>query len=48
MVGALVNVGRGESSIEDIKESLENFEGIQIKHIAPSSGLVLNKVVFND
>jgi tRNA pseudouridine38-40 synthase len=48
MVGALVNVGRGESSLNDIKESLDNFEGMQIKHIAPSSGLVLHKVVFND
>ena len=48
MVGALVDVGRGESSLDDIRESLENFDGLQIKHIAPSSGLVLNKVVFID
>ena len=48
MVGALVDVGRGESSLDDIRESLENFDGVQIKHIAPSSGLVLNKVDFID
>ena len=47
MFGAIVNVGRGEFSLNDIRESLENFNGRQIKHIAPSSGLVLNKVVFH-
>lgn len=47
MVGALVNVGRGEWTIEDFKETLENHMGEQVKHIAPSSGLVLHQVCFD-
>ena len=46
MVGAIVDVGRGVWTKEDLKESLENFEGTQIRHIAPSSGLILHKVEF--
>lgn len=46
MIGALVNVGRGEWGLDDLKDTLSNFEGMQIKHIAPSSGLVLHKVDF--
>ena len=46
MVGALVNVGRGELTLEGLRETLDNYNGLQIKHIAPSSGLVLNQVVF--
>lgn len=47
MVGALVNVGRGEWTIDDFKERMENPEGIQVRHIAPSSGLVLHEVCFH-
>lgn len=47
MVGALVNVGREEWSIEAFKETLSNPLGTQIKHIAPSSGLVLHEVKFH-
>ncbi len=47
MVGALINVGRGEWDLVTLLESLDNFEGAQVKHIAPSSGLVLHKVVFS-
>ncbi len=46
MVGALINVGRGEWTIEQFKETLENPLGNQVKHIAPSSGLVLSEVIF--
>lgn len=46
MVGALVNVGRGDWTIEQFKETLENPIGTQVRHIAPSSGLVLNEVTF--
>lgn len=46
MVGALVNVGRGDWTIEQFKETLENPLGTQVRHIAPSSGLVLNEVTF--
>lgn len=47
MVGALVNVGREEWSLTEFKETLENPLGQQIRHIAPSSGLVLHKVEFD-
>jgi|TARA_B110000261_G_scaffold163650_1_gene210274 tRNA pseudouridine38-40 synthase len=47
MVGALINVGREEWDLVTLLESLDNFEGAQVKHIAPSSGLVLHKVVFS-
>ena len=47
MVGALVNIGRTEWTLDDLKETLKNTEGLQVKHIAPSSGLVLHKVEFD-
>lgn len=46
MMGALVEVGRGSWSIEDLNESLRNVDGTQIKHVAPSSGLTLHRVDF--
>ncbi len=46
MMGALVEVGRGIWSIDDLKQSLINFNGTQIKHVAPSSGLTLHRVEF--
>ena len=46
MMGALVNVGRGEWSLEDLAQTLQDHEGMQIRNIAPSSGLVLHKVDF--
>lgn len=46
MVGALVNVGRGEWSLSELQEHLFNPDGLQVKHIAPSSGLVLHEVNF--
>ena len=47
MVGALVEVGRGVWSLDDLKETLADFNGTQIRHIAPSSGLILHKVEFD-
>lgn len=46
MVGALVQVGKGEWDLNDLKSSLVDFEGEQIKHIAASSGLILHRVEF--
>lgn len=46
MMGALIDVGRGDCSIEDLRESLTNFNGVQTKHIVPSSGLNLHRVSF--
>ncbi len=46
MMGALVEVGRGVWSVDDLKQSLIDYNGTQIKHVAPSSGLTLHKVEF--
>lgn len=46
MMGALVEVGRGIWSLDEFKETLIQSEGTQIKHVAPSSGLILYKVEF--
>ena len=46
MVGALVNVGQCVWTLEDLKESLANPEGTQMKNIVPSSALCLHKVEF--
>lgn len=48
MMGALVEVGRGVWSLDDLKKSLIDYNGTQIKHVAPSSGLSLHKVEFDD
>lgn len=46
MMGALIEVGRGVWSVEDLKHSLIDYNGTQIRHVAPSSGLTLHKVEF--
>jgi len=46
MMGALVEVGRGTWSIDDLKNTLIDYNGPQIKYVAPASGLVLHKVEF--
>lgn len=46
MMGALVRLGRGEITLDDIKQSLEKPSTPE-KLIAPSSGLNLVKVDFN-
>ena len=46
MMGSLVLVGRGELSLEDIKNSLKPEADMQMDYIAPASGLILNKVDF--
>lgn len=48
MMGALVGVGRGVWSVNDLRQSLIDFNGMQIRHVAPSSGLTLHKVEFDD
>ncbi|MCM8569994.1 tRNA pseudouridine(38-40) synthase TruA [Gramella jeungdoensis] len=48
MMGALVLVGRGELSLDDIKESLlPDNSHFQMDYIAPASGLILNKIEFD-
>ncbi|PCJ23759.1 MAG: tRNA pseudouridine(38-40) synthase TruA [Flavobacteriales bacterium] len=46
MMAALIDVGNGTYTIEDIKNSLINFNEEPMKHNAPSSGLNLHKVTF--
>ncbi|MFY0606745.1 MAG: tRNA pseudouridine(38-40) synthase TruA [Cyclobacteriaceae bacterium] len=46
MMGALVDVGRGVWTLEDIRETLQNPDGPQIRNVAPSSGLILHRVSF--
>ena len=45
MMGVLVELGRGEVSLDYIKESLNTYNP-KINYIAPASGLMLNKVDF--
>ncbi|WP_372917601.1 tRNA pseudouridine(38-40) synthase TruA [Salegentibacter sp.] len=47
MMGSLVLVGRGELSLNDIKNSLTSETEMQMDYIAPASGLILNKVDFS-
>ena len=46
MMGTLFRLGEGEISLEDISESLKGISDETIGYIAPSSGLMLNKVEF--
>ncbi|GAB2769380.1 tRNA pseudouridine(38-40) synthase TruA [Actinomadura fibrosa] len=46
IMGALVMLGRGELSLEDIRKSLDPEVKEPITYIAPGSGLILNKVDF--
>ena len=47
MMGTLVNLGRQEITLIDIEKSLEGSEIKNLSFIAPSSGLMLNRVYFN-
>ncbi len=44
MMGALIKLGRGDITLNDIKKSLETGELCGQGFIAPSSGLMLNKL----
>ncbi len=46
MMGALVDVGKGEWTLEDLEDSLIKFDGPPTRHIVPSSGLTLHKIDF--
>ncbi len=45
-MGALIQLGKGELTLEDIKTSLLHGNEMQMEFIAPASGLILNKVEF--
>ncbi len=46
MMGALVQLGKGEIVLEDIKTSLLPGSEMPMNYIAPASGLILNRVDF--
>ncbi len=46
IMGQLLCLGRGETSLNKIKETLTGKETQPLRFIAPSSGLILNKVLF--
>ena len=46
IMGALIQLGRGELSLIDIEESLLPNNTTQLTYVAPGSGLLLNKIEF--
>lgn len=48
MMGELIRLGRGEISLENIKSSLLPDFTEHLSFIAPASGLILNKINFNE
>ncbi|MFC5045364.1 tRNA pseudouridine synthase A [Aquimarina hainanensis] len=49
MMGALLDVGKGNIDIDFIKKTLDpSLEKITLEHIVPGSGLILNAVAFTD
>ncbi|MBK9192539.1 MAG: tRNA pseudouridine(38-40) synthase TruA [Crocinitomicaceae bacterium] len=48
IMGEIFSLGKGKTSLEEIKKSLEPDSDIPVRNIAPSSGLILNKVEFQN
>ncbi len=46
MMGTLIQLGKGELSLEDIERSLKVDVANQMTYIAPASGLILHKIEF--
>ena len=46
MMGALIQLGRGELTMADMENSLVNASTMQLTYVAPGSGLLLNKLEF--
>ncbi|WP_417887877.1 tRNA pseudouridine(38-40) synthase TruA [Zunongwangia sp.] len=46
MMGALIQLGRGEFNLEQIEESLKEGSNLQMDYIAPASGLILQNMHF--
>ncbi len=47
IMGQLLSLGRGEISLNDIRQTLKGNDNQPLRHIAPSSGLILNKIEFD-
>ncbi|MBT8184720.1 MAG: tRNA pseudouridine(38-40) synthase TruA [Eudoraea sp.] len=48
IMGALIQLGRGEHSIEEIKASLKTDAEITFNYVAPGSGLTLHRTHFKE
>lgn len=48
IMGVLVQLGKNELTLDDIKSSLQTGSDLKLKTIAPGSGLLLNELKFND
>ncbi|QCW99836.1 tRNA pseudouridine(38-40) synthase TruA [Aggregatimonas sangjinii] len=46
IMGALIQLGKGELTLEEIESSLQADSGIQLEFVAPGSGLLLNAIDF--
>lgn len=46
MMGALIQLGRGELILKDIEKALKTNSGILLTYVAPGSGLLLNSLEF--
>ena len=46
MMGALIDLGKGKLTLNDIKKSLEPENTIKMEYIAPASGLILKSLQF--
>lgn len=46
MMGALIELGKGHITLEDIRRSLEEGYTGRFKYVAPGSGLFLNRIEF--
>jgi len=47
MMGALIQLGRGELQLKDIEKALQDNNSIQLTLVAPGSGLLLHNLEFN-
>lgn len=48
IMGALIQLGEGELVLSDIEASLKSDSSIELSYIAPGSGLLLNKLEFEE
>lgn len=48
MMGALIQLGKGELKLSDIETSLKPNGTIELSYVAPGSGLLLHKLYFDD
>ncbi len=46
MMGALIQLGKGELQLKNIEEALQENNAIQLTYVAPGSGLLLNSLQF--